>query len=42
MTDLIESTLRVLSSQLGGRISKPGDNQYAAATAIWAKPVGPP
>ena len=41
MTDLIESTLRVLSGQLGGRISKPGDDRYGAATAIWAKPVGP-
>jgi len=41
MTDLIESTLRVLSGQLGGRISKPGDDRYGDATAIWAKPVGP-
>jgi FAD/FMN-containing dehydrogenase len=41
MTDLIESTLRGLSGQLGGRISTPGDDRYAAATAIWAKPVGP-
>src|SRR5215472_9152129 len=41
MTDLIESTLRGLSGQLGGRISRPGDDRYAAATAIWAKPVGP-
>lgn len=40
MTKLIESTLRVLSGQLPGRVSKPGDEQYAAATAIWAKPVG--
>src|SRR5215475_4179770 len=23
------------------RISRPGDDRYAAATAIWAKPVGP-
>ena len=41
MTDLIESTLRLLSGQLGGRISKPGDDRYGDATAIWAKPVGP-
>ena len=41
MTDLIESALRKLSGQLGGRISRPGDDGYAAATAIWAKPVGP-
>src|SRR5258705_2065712 len=40
MTKLIESTLRVLSGQLPGRVSRPGDGQYAAATAIWAKPVG--
>ena len=40
MTDLIESTLRGLSGQLGGRVSRPGDARYAAATAIWAKPVG--
>src|SRR5258705_11132871 len=40
MTKLIESTLRVLSGQLPGRVSRPGDEQYAAATAIWAKPVG--
>src|SRR5215813_3756674 len=41
MIDSIESTLRELSGQLAGRISRPGDNRYAAATAIWAKPVGP-
>src|SRR5258706_4962898 len=40
MTKLIESTLRVLSGQLPGCVSRPGDEQYAAATAIWAKPVG--
>ena len=40
MTDLIESTLRRLSGQLPGRTSRPGDERYAAATAIWAKPVG--
>src|SRR5215469_12510936 len=41
MIDLIESTLRGLSGQLVGRISKPGDDRYGAATAIWAKPAGP-
>jgi hypothetical protein len=41
MADLIGSTLRGLSGQLGDRISHPGDDQYSAATAIWAKPVGP-
>jgi hypothetical protein len=40
MTDLIEKTLHRLSGQLGGRFSLPGDDRYAAATAIWAKPVG--
>ena len=39
MTDLIESTLRALSKQLPGLVSRPGDRDYAAATAIWAKPV---
>jgi len=41
MPDLIERTLNGLSGQLCGRISRPGDDRYAAATAIWAKPVGP-
>jgi FAD/FMN-containing dehydrogenase len=41
MTDLIESNLRALGGQLGGRLSRPGDERYATATAIWAKPVGP-
>jgi hypothetical protein len=40
MTDLIESILRGLGGQLPGRTSRPGDDRYAAATAIWAKPVG--
>ena len=40
MTDLIESTLRGLGGQLPGRTSRPGDDRYTAATAIWAKPVG--
>ena len=42
MTDLIERTLRRLSQQLHGRLSMPGADRYAAATAIWAKPVGRP
>jgi FAD/FMN-containing dehydrogenase len=41
MTDLIERTLRWLGGQLPGHVSRPGDDRYAAATAIWAKPVGP-
>ena len=41
MTDLIESTFHRLDQQLSGRLSRPGDQRYAAATAIWAKPVGP-
>jgi FAD/FMN-containing dehydrogenase len=40
MTDFIETTFRRLSARLPGRVSRPGDNGYAAATAIWAKPVG--
>jgi FAD binding domain/Berberine and berberine like len=40
MTDLIERTLYRLDGQLPGRISKPGDNRYIAATALWAKPIG--
>lgn len=42
MTDLIEKTLRRLSDQLPGRVSRPGDPKYSAATAIWAKPTGRP
>jgi hypothetical protein len=34
MTDLIDGTLRVLGGQLGGRISKPGDDWYGDATAM--------
>ena len=41
MTDLIENTLHRLHGQLSGRLSRPGDDRYTAATAIWAKPVGP-
>jgi FAD/FMN-containing dehydrogenase len=40
MTDLIGRTLNWLGQQLRGRLSMPGDERYAAATAIWAKPVG--
>jgi FAD/FMN-containing dehydrogenase len=41
MSDQIERTLRSLGGQLPGRVSLPGEDGYAAATAIWAKPVGP-
>jgi FAD/FMN-containing dehydrogenase len=41
MPDQIEQTLRSLGGQLPGRVSLPGEDGYAAATAIWAKPVGP-
>src|SRR5882724_10818341 len=41
MTDLIETTFHRLDQQLSGRLSRPGDDGYTAATAIWAKPVGP-
>jgi FAD/FMN-containing dehydrogenase len=41
MPDQIERTLRSLGGQLPGRVSLPGEDGYAAATAIWAKPVGP-
>jgi FAD/FMN-containing dehydrogenase len=40
MTDVIERTFHRLGKQLSGRLSRPGDDAYAAATAIWAKPVG--
>src|SRR6476646_1009512 len=35
----MESPLRSLKQQLPGLISMPGDDRYAAATSIWAKPV---
>jgi len=41
MPDQIERTLRSLDGQLPGRVSLPCGDGYAAATAIWAKPVGP-
>jgi FAD/FMN-containing dehydrogenase len=39
MTHLTGKMLRWLGDQLYGRVSLPGDDRYAAATAIWAKPV---
>ena len=41
MPDHIERTLRSFGGQLPRRVSLPGEDGYAAATAIWAKPVGP-
>ena len=40
MTDSIERTLHRLDGQLPGRVSRPGDNRYIPATALWAKPIG--
>jgi FAD/FMN-containing dehydrogenase len=40
VADLIERTFHRLGEQLAGGLSLPGDERYAAATAIWAKPVG--
>jgi FAD/FMN-containing dehydrogenase len=40
MADLIERTLHWLGERLPDRVSMPGDDRYAAATAIWPKPVG--
>jgi FAD binding domain-containing protein len=40
MGDLIEITLSRLAQQLCGRLSIPGDERFAAATAIWAKRAG--
>ena len=40
MPDHIERALRRLEAQLPGRVSLRGEDGYAAATAIWAKPVG--
>ena len=34
MADLIETMLGLLDGQLPGRVSQPGDDRYAAATAI--------
>src|SRR6516164_6138297 len=41
MADQIERAFRRVEAQLVGRVSLPGGNGYTAATAIWAKPVGP-
>ena len=41
MTDQIERALGRLGERLSGGFSRPGDDRYNAATAIWAKPVGP-
>ncbi len=41
MPDQIERALSELNRRLPGRVSLPGEDGYAAATAIWAKPVGP-
>ena len=40
MTGLIETTLGRLEGQLPGRVWRPLDNRYIAATALWAKPIG--
>ena len=40
MTDRIARMLNRLGQQLRGPMSLPGDQRYAVATAIWAKPVG--
>jgi FAD binding domain-containing protein/berberine-like enzyme len=40
MTDRIGRMLRRLGDQRPDRVSFPGNDRYAAATAIWAKPVG--
>jgi FAD/FMN-containing dehydrogenase len=39
MSDLVGKTLYRLSERLPGRVSTPGDDAYAEATAVWAKPV---
>ena len=41
MSDQVERSLRSFGGQLPRRVSLPGEDGYAAATAIWAKPVGP-
>src|SRR5262245_38679031 len=40
MTGLIERALCRLEGQLPGRVWRPLDNRYIAATALWAKPIG--
>ena len=41
MSNQVERTLRSFGGQLPRRVSLPGEDGYVAATAIWAKPVGP-
>ena len=41
MPNQIERALSELDRLLPERVSLPGEDGYAAATAIWAKPVGP-
>jgi FAD/FMN-containing dehydrogenase len=40
MTNMIERTLYKLAVQLPGRVSRPGDDSYATAIGIWARPLG--
>jgi FAD/FMN-containing dehydrogenase len=40
MTDLVGRTFDRLAARLPGQVSTPGDDGYAAATAIWSRPVG--
>lgn len=40
MTNTIEGSLHRLGTRLPGLMSKPGDERYDAAKALWAKPVG--
>jgi len=40
MTDLIERTFHWFKEQPPGRVSRPGNDSYVAATAISAKRVG--
>src|SRR6516165_1689181 len=39
MPDLIDTKLQKIGNQLSDRLSMPGDDRYAVATAIWAKPA---
>jgi hypothetical protein len=39
MADLIEKTSHSLKEQLPDRVSRPGNDRYLAAAAIWATPV---
>ena len=36
----VPGTLDRLAARLPGQVSTPGDDGYAAATAIWSKPAG--